>query len=80
MEYPIATANSEPFGIAAGADGALWFTEAGGNKVGRITTAGRISEYAVPTPSSEPRGIVAGSDGALWFTEWQGDRIGRIKP
>ena len=27
-----------PAGIVAGADGAMWFVESGGNKVGRITT------------------------------------------
>jgi IPT/TIG domain len=29
----------EPYGITAGPDGALWFTNAGNNSMGRITTA-----------------------------------------
>jgi streptogramin lyase len=29
-EFPIPTAGSEPFGITAGPDGALWFTDIGG--------------------------------------------------
>ena len=37
-------------GIAAGPDGALWFTESNGNKIGRITTAGVVTEYPIPTP------------------------------
>ncbi len=61
----------------AGADGALWFTERNTDKIGRITTAGTITETAVPTAGSAPEGIAAGSDGALWFTEL-GGRIGRI--
>src|ERR1035438_2809509 len=49
-----------------------------GQKVGRITTAGAITEYPVPSPKSGggPAGITVGPDGALWFTE--PDAIGRI--
>ena len=34
---------------SSGPDGNLWFTEYGGNKIGRITTAGVITEFAIPT-------------------------------
>ncbi len=77
-EYAIPTAASFPGGIAAGPDGALWFVESGGNKIGRISTAGVFSEYPVPTASSHPFTIAAGPDGALWFVEYNGDKIGRI--
>jgi hypothetical protein len=43
-EYPLPTANSSPSEITLGPDGALWFTENGGNKIGWITTAGVITE------------------------------------
>jgi virginiamycin B lyase len=72
-EYPIPTANNGPQGITTGPDGALWFTEGNGNKIGRITTTGVITEYPVPTAGS---GITAGPDGALWFTG--AGNIGRI--
>jgi streptogramin lyase len=69
-EFPIPTASSVPTGIAAGPDGNLWFTA--GDNIGRITTAGVITEFlAVSGP-----GIAAGPDGNLWFTA--GDNIGRI--
>jgi hypothetical protein len=58
--------------------GALWFTEEGANKIGRITIAGAVSEYAIPTASSQPEDITMGPDGALWFTELKGNKIGRI--
>jgi virginiamycin B lyase len=77
-EYPVTTAGSQPNGITAGPDGALWFTEYTGNNIGRITTAGVITEYPVPTADSGPEGITAGPDGALWFTEYSGYNIGRI--
>jgi virginiamycin B lyase len=61
-EYPVPTALSNPQGITAGPDGALWFTEDIGNKIGRITTAGVITEYPVPTANSGPGGITAGPE------------------
>jgi virginiamycin B lyase len=68
----------DPIGIAAGSDGALWYTIAGGDLIGRITTAGVITHYKA-SGLSRPFGIAAGSDGALWFTNG-GDpgSIGRI--
>jgi len=60
------------FGITAGPDGNLWFTDEG-NKIGRITTAGVITEFT----AHSGEGITAGPDGALWFTDPAG-KIGRI--
>jgi len=37
-EFPLPLPG-EPFGITAGPDGNVWFTEAFGNKIGRITTS-----------------------------------------
>ena len=56
---------SAPFDIAPGPDGALWFTNAGNNSIGRITTSGVVTSYPV---CGEPQDITAGPDGALWFT------------
>jgi streptogramin lyase len=76
--FPVPTANSGPVGIAAGPDGALWFTEQNVNQIGRITTAGSVSEFLVPTANSEPFRIAPGPDGAMWFTEISANKIGRI--
>jgi virginiamycin B lyase len=67
-----------PTAITAGPDGALWFTECSSNKIGRLTTAGVLTEFSIPTAASGPRGIVAGPDGALWFTENSAMKIGRV--
>jgi virginiamycin B lyase len=83
-EFAIPTTASKPFGIATGPDGALWFVEGNGNKIGRITTAGAITEYPITTTakfggSSHPQCIVNHpADGALWFVEGDGNKIGRI--
>src|SRR6185436_11779124 len=76
-EYPVPTAGS-PQDITAGPDGNMWFTEIAGNKIGRITPAGVITEFPVPTAASKPVGITAGPDGNLWFGEGDGNKIGRI--
>ncbi len=79
-EYVAPTANSGLGSITAGPDGALWFTEATGNKIGRITPGGVITEFPLPTANSNPGNIVAGPDGNLWFTEHNPARIARITP
>ena len=56
----------------------MWFTEYSGNKIGRITTAGAITEYPIPTSNSNPAGIASGPDGAIWFTETNGNQIVRM--
>jgi streptogramin lyase len=80
VEVPIPTPSAIPLGITTGPDGNLWFTEAGGNKIGRITPAGIITEFTIPTPNSSPFGITLGPDQNLWFTEANGNKIGRITP
>jgi virginiamycin B lyase len=66
--------------IIAGPDGNIWFTEADGNKIGRSTLSGVITELSLPTSSSRPESIAAGPDGNLWFTEAEGNKIGCISP
>src|SRR5207302_2167281 len=66
-----------PSGIAAGPDGALWFTNSGNSSIGRITTAGTVTNYTGPG-ISQPVGIAAGPDGALWFTNPGNSSIARI--
>jgi hypothetical protein len=73
-------AGAGPKDIAAGTDGALWFTESGANAIGRITTDGQVTHHPIPTPASVPWGIVAGPDGAVWFTENATGKIGRLVP
>jgi streptogramin lyase len=76
-EYTVA-AGGDPFYIALGPDGALWFTQASSSQIGRITAGGSIAEYTIPTRNSGPTGIVAGPGGDLWFTERSGGKIGKV--
>jgi streptogramin lyase len=82
-------ANSEPggtnsplggWGIAAGADGNVWFTESGSNEtnapsspkgkaIGRITPSGTITYFQTGlAASSKPFGLTA-DGGKLWFAD-----------
>ncbi|HEU5199028.1 MAG TPA: hypothetical protein VFU32_05295, partial [Ktedonobacterales bacterium] len=94
-EFPLATTCGNdvhqlgyacnPADITTGPDGNLWFTESTGNKIGRVTPAGRIQEFSLPTTCDNslgcgPTGITSGPDGALWFTESLGNQIGRMTP
>jgi streptogramin lyase len=83
-----------PNDIAAGPDGAMWFTQsAGGNpkggasyfpaSIGRITPTGSYSSYPVPASASSVPGldaITVGPNGNLWFTEPAVGRIGEVTP
>lgn len=82
-EFSIPSASSQPFGIVAGPDNAIWFTEKSSNKIGRIPTTAtlsnpQITEYTVPTAGAGPISIAVGADGALWFAEYNSNQIGRI--
>jgi streptogramin lyase len=78
-EYPIPTLSSYPDQLAAGPDGALWFTETTGGRVGRITTSGTISEFPL-AGGAQPYGIDAGPDGNLWVALSGANAIARVTP
>ncbi|HVA33089.1 MAG TPA: hypothetical protein VNG31_03005 [Candidatus Baltobacteraceae bacterium] len=64
--------------IVAGHDGNLWFTDYGNNKIGRITTAGAVTEFALPANAS-PSGIAVDAKGRLWITDGGNKRIIKMK-
>jgi virginiamycin B lyase len=86
VQFPISTPGPGPGyadpclgGIAAGSDGALWFTNGCAGYIGRITTSGTVTaEYPTSAACANVSGIVAGPDHDLWFTSACG--IGRIVP
>ena len=85
---PSSPNNSDPRSIIVGPDGNLWFTEQQTGKIGRITTAGTITQFTTPSETSPPSYcqysedypyyITNGPDGAMWFTEAFCGQIGRI--
>jgi hypothetical protein len=81
-EFGHLTSGSDPYEIVSGPDGNLWFTEIGGNRIGRIGTKGAIkpvAEFGAGLSANAGLGfIAAGSDGNLWFPEYSVGKIGRI--
>ena len=67
-EFPISGPNGNLEEITAGPDGNLWYTEFTGDKIGKITPSGVVTEFGL-APDSGPHGIAAGPDGNLWFAE-----------
>jgi virginiamycin B lyase len=88
-EVAVPSPGSSPFGIAAGPDGRIWFTEFGslhGGKIGVLaptaTTTAGITEFPIDTlgPHANPYGIVSGPKGRLWFTANGSTRVGFVAP
>jgi streptogramin lyase len=80
-EYPLPAGFTQLDGLTAGPDGNLWFTQAQGAKVGRMTLEGAVSELAVLNATTDrPGPIVTGPDRNLWFTLGSTNRIGRLNP
>lgn len=75
-EYPLVTQDANSANMTLGPDGAMWFSELGAGKIGRVASDGTVTEYPLADANSQPRGITAGPDGALWFA--QTSAIGRI--
>jgi len=64
-----------------GSDGNLWFTEWRGNKIGRITLTGQITEFPVPRANAGVEDLALASDGNIYFDEFKSPgSIGRITP
>jgi virginiamycin B lyase len=70
--------SSHPYGIAAGADGALWFTDPYAHDIGRMTVDGTLTLQAPVPASTFQYAIAAGSDGAMWFVSQSPSSVSRI--
>jgi hypothetical protein len=58
IEHPVPTADSRPYGITAGPDGALWFTEGEGNKIAKVV-------FVTAAMTASPNTGVPGADVTL---------------
>ncbi len=70
--------SSGVYSITLGPDGNMWFTEQFGNKIGKITPVGFVTEIQLNTLSARgPLGISVGQDGNIWFGESSLGNIGK---
>ena len=78
VEYAVPTQDAHPYGIVSAEDGALWFCELSGGKLGRVDPkSGAIAEYTPSVPHVGARRLVA-VKGAIYFTDSRGGRLGRL--
>lgn len=78
-EYSIPTFNSNPTAITKGPDGAMWFTETDGEKIGRIDSTGTVTnEYSTLNPYASPGTLTTGPDGVIWYGGDNYGIVGRI--
>jgi virginiamycin B lyase len=62
----------------------MWFVELNGadgqptdgNRVGRITMEGAVTEFPMPSQAGSPINIAVGPDRNVWYTK--GDAVGRV--
>jgi len=69
---------NDPYELAPGPDGNLYFGERFANNIGMITPQGSITEIPIPTPPGEVGDITKGPDGNMWFTEYGANQIGEV--
>lgn len=73
--------NSRPNDLAIDPRGYIWFTEVGGNAIGRLEPrTDMILRFSLTTPGAQPHSIVLDSQGHVWFTEIAANRIGMLDP
>jgi len=77
------SAGGSPQQIVSGSDGRLYFTEpffsaTRGDRIGRISLSGDITELGNLAPNASPDGITTGKDGNLYFSEFGESNIGRV--
>ena len=81
--FPVPTSAAGLGRITTAPNGDMWFVESDKNKVGRITTAGAISEYTLP-PTTTGEGIVKDLEvdaaGNVWVVYDSGWRVVRFHP
>jgi len=73
------TSSDIPVGIAAAADGTVWFTLEASDAIGRLKD-GEIVKVPKGGPSVEPLGLAVDGAGRAWYTEATRQRISRASP
>src|SRR5438034_5303198 len=68
---------ARPYWLAAGHDGAMWFTMPGTRSIGRIRPDGTMTAVGTFAP---PQLLTLLNDGSLWFTTSNTPNLGVIAP
>jgi virginiamycin B lyase len=83
VQYRTPNVNAGPGSPTLGGDRNVWFTEAYGSALARVTPSGKITEFPLPPAGSiaaAPYGLTAGgtSHREIWFADYQNGRLGQF--
>ncbi|MCL6480542.1 MAG: carboxypeptidase regulatory-like domain-containing protein [Firmicutes bacterium] len=71
---------SQPYAIAAGTDGVLWYTEFNANQLVRFDPeTGAFTRFALPFPKLDVRHMVRDATGHIWMTLSGANKVARIE-
>ena len=76
---PVGEAGEGPYGVAATADGAVWFTLVHGGRVGRRDADGTLT-YLPLGPGAQPSQLAAATESTVWMTDSTGNRLLHLGP
>ena len=68
-----------PIGIAAAADGTVWFSIGGADAIGRVRD-GQLERLPKPGKNLEPLGLAVAPDGSAWYTDIAAHAVSRMTP
>jgi virginiamycin B lyase len=77
VEYRMPLELESPTAIAAGADGAVWFTIDRSDVIGRVRN-GTVDRLSTSGRNLEPLGIGVAPDGTAWFTDSVGGSVAHM--
>jgi len=77
VEYPMQQPQDMTIGIAAAADGTVWFSIGGADAIGRVRE-GQLERLPKPGKSVEPIGIDVAPDGSAWYTDIAAQVVSRM--
>lgn len=80
VQHPLPDPHSQPWEIAGGPGGSVWFVEQAANQLGEYDPGnGTIRQYRIPTNGSTPDGVAADAGGNIWFTELTTNKLGELR-
>jgi streptogramin lyase len=67
IEFPFGL---QPYGLTCADDGAVYYTDSGAKRIGRIAQDGTHITRHLPSLADRPFGLAIDDGGLLWITEW----------
>jgi virginiamycin B lyase len=76
--FDLPRAAAVPTDVAIAPDGAVWFVQFRGNRIGRLED-GEFAEFEVAEENAGLSGLAVAADGAVWFGMLRAGSLGRLR-